>query len=100
MGYPKTCPLGSPIPRSLEDIATLEKSKTSLDEIDRPGKYVVLRILDINRQTFDLLLKLGVYPGKVIDIVEIFPDSSFLVNIDGKEHVLSLSILKSVIVRH
>jgi len=100
LGYPKTCPLGSPIPRSLEDIATLEKSKTSLDEIDRPGKYVVLRILDINRQTFDLLLKLGVHPGKVIDIVEIFPDSSFLVNIDGKEHVLSLSILKSVIVRH
>lgn len=99
LGYPKTCPLGSPIPRSLTDLSKLQGYKNTLDEINIPGKYIALRILDINKQTLGLLTKIGVLPGVIIEVLEIFPDSSFHVRINGQEHVLSRSVLKSIIVR-
>lgn len=99
LNYPKTCPHGAPIIRGKEDLKEMQFKGQSMANINEIGKYLVVRILDESARILKLLKRLQILPKQQIEVLEIIPNKTILVKVNGREHALSPQLASVIIVK-
>uniref|UniRef100_A0A7C1FSN8 Manganese transport regulator n=1 Tax=Caldilinea aerophila TaxID=133453 RepID=A0A7C1FSN8_9CHLR len=98
LGYPTRDPHGELIPAA--DLSMPEDESLPLSAL-RPGRAaVVLRVLARDLNLLRHLDSLGLTPGAQIEVIDYSPfDNNLTIRVEGKTHVLGLSITTKIFVR-
>jgi len=98
LGWPNTCPHGSPIPTKSGEIT---EAKMELLSTLRPGdEAVVTGITDEKQGTLERAERSGLRPGVHVKVLEEAPDRTVLtVSVGGLDRTLSLKMASLVMVK-
>jgi len=97
LGYPKFDPHGSPIPTKSGKLP--DNKSVSLDSLEKGTRATVAEVFDHDSELLQYLDQKGVYPGKIIEIIEIEPfDGPFVIKIGNKQESIALKAVKNVYV--
>lgn len=97
LDYPSVDPHGDPIPTRDGKIHHLES--LSLTEIDEGTTVKIIRVNDANSELLQYVSSLGLALNKKIRIKQKMNfDQSMIISINGKDHVISQQIAKSIFV--
>jgi len=95
--YPKFDPHGSPIPTKSGKLP--DNKSVSLDSLEKGTRATVAEVFDHDSELLQYLDQKGVYPGKIIEIIEIEPfDGPFVIKIGNKQESIALKAVKNVYV--
>jgi DtxR family Mn-dependent transcriptional regulator len=97
LGFPEYDPHGDPIPNSMGEFP--QRQTMLLSEINSNRKVIIAGVLTHNADFLKLLDRLGMCIGSELEIIEKIPfDDSFLINLKGKEVIISRSITHNILV--
>ena len=98
LSFPKTDPHGSPIPDINYQIDQTKIGEILLSKTE--GSFVITAINDKDKSIIKLMNLLNIQLGTHLKIIsKIESDNSLFVSIDGKEQILSLSIITKLYVK-
>jgi len=92
--HPKTCPHGNPIPTKCGRI--FEEKTEALSELDVKMRGIILKIVEEKTEILQQLQRLGLTPGKNIEVEERLPTGSLTVRL-GDESLRLNHKLASII---
>jgi len=95
---PKTCPHGNPIPTEKGEI--FEEKSFPLKDFRVGDKGIIIKIADEKTNFLKYFNKLGIKPGKRIEIIEKAPmGDPIIIKIDGKICAINRSMASSIMIR-
>lgn len=95
LGHPTRDPHGDPIPSREGFIETV--TGPSLVGLRVGAEATVARVSDRDPEQLRYLGSLGLYPGAVVTLVELFPfDGPLRINVAGADHVIGRSLASAV----
>ena len=100
LGHPKECPHGLPIPEGnccTRAKSTVESIVLSMDHFSSGDKGKVAYILTRDHPQLHKLMSLGIVPGTLVHIHQIFP--SFIIKVDETQIALEREVAKNIYLR-
>jgi DtxR family Mn-dependent transcriptional regulator len=98
LGHPKRCPHGNPIPTNCGGF--LEEKTIPLVELETETNGVIVKIIDEESRTLQLLSKLKLTPKKIIKIEDNNPKKDFLtIKIENKKCTIDRNIAAMIHVK-
>jgi DtxR family Mn-dependent transcriptional regulator len=92
--HPKTCPHGNPIPTKCGGV--FEEKTEALSELDVKMRGIIFKIIEEKTEVLQQLQRLGLTPGKSVEVEERFPTGPLTVRM-GDESLRLKQKLASII---
>ena len=97
LGHPETCPHGNPIPTNCGEI--FEEKTESLSELEPKMGGVVFKIIEEKTELLQQLTRLGLKPGKYVEVEKKPPNGPLTVRVGDESHTLDQKLASIIYVK-